>query len=257
MPARPSPAMAGSSRSGARWVSLVQALIARDLVEELGTPTRRAAELLGLAPSAVSQYVRGRRREGLLAEFGARPELVAIAHRAAVALADTPRGAAAPARLVLEAAAQIAEEVGGGTPSRRRRGRGATVDRSVLRQLRERVAAEQAAVTACMHLAQKARDELTRAIFRQIASDSLRHAEIVASLAIYLEAGTSHSHASGIDRADIEALIRQEHEAEGEGGPGLTVGLGGVLKLLAQSMADDEEKHERLLTGLLAEGFPE
>ena len=247
--------MAAASRSGARWVSLTQALIARELVEDLGVSTRRAATLLGLAPSAVSQYVRGHRREGLLAEFGGRAELVAIAHRAAVTLSGVPKGAEPPARVVLEAAALVSEHVAGDGASARNRGPATTVDRAVLRQLRERVAAEQAAVTACMHLAQKARDELTRAIFRQIASDSLRHAEIVASLAVYLEAGTSRSLASGIARADIEALIRQEHDAEG--GAGLRVGLGGVLKLLAQSMADDEAKHERLLQGLLAEGLPE
>lgn len=249
--------MARTPPSGARWVSLVQALIARELVEDLGVPTRRAAQLLGLAPSAVSQYVRGHRKEGLIADFGSRPELIAIAHRAAVSLSGTPKGADPPTRVVLEAAAQVAERAAGdgGAPGGRRSE--PTVDRAVLRNLRERVAAEQAAVTACMHLAQKARDELTRAIFRQIASDSLRHAEIVASLAIYLEAGTNHSLASGIARSDIETLIRQEHEAEGTGEESLKVGLGGVMKLLAQSMADDEEKHERLLAGLLSEGFPE
>jgi hypothetical protein len=239
--------------SSARWVALVQALVARELVENIGVPTRRAAELLGVAPSAVSQYVRGKRRELLLSEYGGRPEVTLIAHRAAVALSETRRGSAVAARWVLEAAAQISEVVGGrplavpATP----------VDRAVLHGLRERVAAEQAAVTSCMRLAQKARDELTRAIFRQIASDSLRHAEIVASLQVYLEAGTNHSLASGIDRTDIEGLIRQEHDAEGEVGERLSGGLGGVMKLLAQSMADDEKKHERLLEGLLAEGLPD
>jgi uncharacterized protein len=249
--------VAGSPRSGARWVSLAQALVARELVEDLGVPTRRTAVLLGLAPSAVSQYVRGRRRAALLTEYGARPDLVAIAHRAAVALSETPKGRAPPARLLLEAATQIAERAGRSGSSPKAGASRAVVDRAVLRQLRERVAAEQAAVTACMTLAQKARDELTRAIFRQIASDSLRHAEIVASLAVYLEAGTSRSLASGIVRADIDGLLRREHEAEAEGGDGLRLGLGGVMKILAQSMADDEAKHERLLQGLLAEGLPE
>jgi len=243
--------------SGARWVSLVQALIARELVENLGVSTRRTAELLGLAPSAVSQYLGGKRRERLLDDFGSRPAVTAVAHRAAVVLAQTPKGADPPARVVLEAAARVSEEIMGSRVDSGSGPRRARIDRAVLGRLRERVAAEQAAVTACMQLAQKARDELTRAIFRQIASDSLRHAEIVASLAIYLEAGTSRSLVSGIERADVEALIRREHDAESEASGHLSVGLGGVMKLLAQSMADDEEKHERLLSGLLAEGFPD
>lgn len=248
--------MEESAQSGARWVSALQALIARSLVEDLGLSSRRAAELLGLAPSAVSQYLGGKRRGPLLRDLGTRPEVTAIAHRAAVSLSETPVGVGPPTRVILEAAAQVAELVEGGRSRPRSRASGVLIDRAVLQQLRDRIGAEQGAVTSCMHLAQKARDELTRAIFRQIAADSLRHAEIVASLQVYLEAGTNRSLASGIDRADIEALIRQEHEAEGEGGDNLRFGLGGVMKLLAQSMADDEEKHERLLQGLLREGFP-
>jgi len=249
--------MGADTPSGARWVAVVQALVARELVENLGVSTRRAAELLGLAPSAVSQYLRGKRRERLLDDLGARPAVVAIAHRTAVALLETPKKAPPAVRLVLEAASQVAEAVGRERGGARPVGSAGRVDRSVLKRLHQRVAAEQAEVTACMHLAQRARDELTRAIFRQIASDSLRHAEIVASLAIYLEAGTTRSLVSGIDRSEVEGLIRREHEAEGEGGDNLSTGLRGVMKLLAQSMADDESKHERLLTGLLAEGFPD
>lgn len=247
--------MVETPRSGAQWVALVQALVARELVEELGVSTRRAAHLLGIAPSAVSQYRSGRRRVRRMEEFGARPEVAAIAHRAATSLAGTPVGTTPPARAVLEAAARVAELVRTGGARSKPIEADARVDREGLRELRARIAAEQAAVTACMQLAQKARDELTRAIFRQIASDSLRHADIVASLEVYLEAGTSRSLASGIDRRDVERLIREEHDAEGHGGEGLKIALGGVMKLLAQSMADDEEKHERLLQGLLKEGF--
>jgi predicted transcriptional regulator/rubrerythrin len=248
--------MSKGVRSGARWVSIAQMLVARELVENLGVSTRRAADLLGLAPSAVSQYLGGKRRESLLDDFGARPEITTIAHRIAVALAETRKDADPPARIVLEGAARMAEEAGEKGDRQRSRAGAPRIDRPAIRRLRERVGAEQAAVTSCMRLAQKARDELTRAIFRQIASDSLRHAEIVASMEIYLESGTNRSLASGIDRSDVEALIRQEHEAEGKGGDDLRTGLGGVMKILVQSMADDEEKHERLLEGLLKEGFP-
>ena len=63
------------------------------------------------------------------------------------------------------------------------------VRREVPRWLRNRIVGEQNAVAECMRLAQRSRDELTRALFRQIASDSLRHAEIVASLTAYLDRG--------------------------------------------------------------------
>ena len=234
---------------------MVQALIARALVEDMGVSTRRAAQLLGIAPSAVSMYLRGKRRVLLLDDLGGRPELSVIAHRAASSLAGSRHGAKTSAKVVLEAALEVASK-GESPKSPGETGPAAArIDRRAVRRLHARVAAEQEAVAGCMQLAQKARDELTRAIFRQIASDSLRHAEIVASLAVYLEAGTNRSLASGIDRADVEGLIRQEHEAEGEGIGSSELGLGGVMKLLVQSMSDDEKKHDRLLQGLLREGF--
>ncbi|HEV8050497.1 MAG TPA: hypothetical protein VGP88_07880 [Thermoplasmata archaeon] len=248
--------MGRTSTSGSGWVALTQALVARELVEELGVSTRRAALLLGVAPSAVSQYLGGKRRERTVSELASSPQVASVVRRLATRLAETPHDVNPSPRPVLEAAALIAETAAGPGSTRPRAGGSPRIDRAAVRELRARVAAEQAAVSACMHLAQKARDELTRAIFRQIASDSLRHAEIVASLAVYLESGTNRSLASGIDRSDVEALIRREHEAEGEGGGLLKARLGGVMKLLAESMANDEEKHERLLQGLLAEGFP-
>ncbi|HLF07348.1 MAG TPA: hypothetical protein VI893_09285, partial [Thermoplasmata archaeon] len=131
------------------------------------------------------------------------------------------------------------------------------VDRELAKRLRNRIAAEQSTVAECMHLAQKTRDELTRAIFRQIASDSLRHAEIVASLAQQLERGTMHTLSSGITREDVEKLISAEREAEDHAAMGLSGKIGGVMAVLAESMESDERKHEEILQGLLKSGFPE
>ena len=128
--------------------------------------------------------------------------------------------------------------------------------RSTAKWLRRRVRAEQAAVTMCMRLAQRARDELTRAILRQIASDSLRHAEIVASLAPYLDRGIAEAHASGITRREIEVLIEGERRAEAGADVVTSRDLGGTMALLIASMEADERKHADLLQGLLNSGFP-
>lgn len=116
--------------------------------------------------------------------------------------------------------------------------------------LRRRIAGEQSAVADCMRLAQKSRDELTRAIFRQIASDSLRHAEIVASLETYLDRGVDRTVASGIQRSDIDRLIARERAAEASTDAGLGRRFGGVMGLLWESMEADERKHDALLARL-------
>lgn len=245
--------MATKPLSPVGWVQVLQSLVARELVDRLGVSGRRAAELLGVAPSAISQYLSGRRQKARFPTQALRHEAVRTARGIADHLADLPAGHAAPPRVLLEAAAQLAERAGevdtivaGADP--------APPDQELLRTLRHRVRGEQAAVASCMQLAQKARDEFTRAIFRQIAADSLRHAEIVASLASDLGRGTSVAYASGITRRDVERLIEKEKEAEGEGG-NLSRTLGGTMSLLAASMEADERKHDLLLKGLLESGF--
>ena len=111
------------------------------------------------------------------------------------------------------------------------------------------------AVTQCMRLAQRARDELTRALLRQIASDSLRHAEIVASLVPYIDRGVSGAYASGITRKEIEALIEGERRAEAQADSESARYLRGTMAILIGSMEADERKHADLLRGLLANGF--
>ena len=203
------PAVRKASNS---WVHHLQALAAREGVEQLGLSSRRVAGLLGLAPSAVSQYLSGKRVEKGFLEYSSDERARAIARRTIEELIAAQESGHGATRPVLEGAAALAElsESADGRERAPRRLSELTEGpqlRELARWLRERVKAEQVAVTQCMRLAQRARDELTRAILRQIASDSLRHAEIVASLAPYIDRGVSSAYASGITRKEVEELI--------------------------------------------------
>jgi len=243
--------MPESGPSPVAWVQVMQALVARELVEGFGLPERQAARLLGIVPSSVSQYLSGKRLGPMLGRFLGNEEARRVARRSAQELME---GHGDP-KVVLEAAVLLSHRFGPGHRLPKKSAGppdGKGVGREVPRWLRHRIAGEQNAVAECMRLAQKSRDELTRALFRQIASDSLRHAEIVASLAAYLDRGISSSVPTGITRGDVQDLVRKEHEAEAsmEGDPGPD--LGGVMKILWQSMEADERKHELLLEALLA-----
>ncbi|HXW66855.1 MAG TPA: hypothetical protein VEL82_03110 [Thermoplasmata archaeon] len=243
--------MADAPPSPVARVQIMQAMVARELVEAFGLPERQAAELLGVVPSSVSQYISGKRLGPKLARFLADEGARRLARTTAQRLMTT-RG---DARLVLEAAIALealARPPRGAGRSRAARVPSAAMRREVPRWLRNRIRGEQEAVAECMRLAQRSRDELTRALFRQIASDSLRHAEIVASLAAYLDRGVSSSVPTGITRADVENLIAREHKAEATTDADLAPGLGGVMRILWDSMEADEHKHELLLEKLLA-----
>ena len=235
-------------------VQVMQALVARELVEGFGLPERRAAELLGIVPSSVSQYLSGKRLGPILSVYFGDERALRIARRTAQQLMA---GASGP-KVVLEAAIELGEHPDGGTaPAKAAARDGLTPEmrRKVPGWLRNRIAGEQNAVAECMRLAQRSRDELTRALFRQIASDSLRHAEIVASLAGHLDRGVASSAPTGISRTDVEDLIRREHEAEATSEIDLGPELGGMMRILWESMESDEHKHERLLQLLLNSGL--
>jgi uncharacterized protein len=247
----------GDELSPAGWVQLFQALVARELVEGLGTSLRRTAELLGIAPSAISQYLSGKRLSSRFAAHAVEDRDRRLAREVAERLLAERRTPMERTGLLLEGARALSI----GPPRRTTRGaRRAAPEASLLSPgearelvhwLRERVRSEQAAVAGCMQLAQRARDELTRAIFRQIASDSLRHAEIVASLASYLERGVERTSTTGVTREDIERLIDAERDAESGPQPAGVRRLGGTMGVLLQSMGADERKHDEILARLL------
>ncbi len=250
--------MPRSSETAATWVQLAQALIARELVETDGLPERRAARALGLAPSAVSQYLSGRRLGRELAPLSADPRARAIARTAAERLAAGTVPDAERLSVVLEAARELASAVpvsGSRAPPRGSAKENVAESRALTRALRQRIGTEQSAVTECMRLAQKSRDELTRAVFRQIAADSLRHAEIVASIQTYLDRGIHRPLASGVTRDDLERLIARERDAEVDPWSGSGIPLRGVMAVLWESMESDERKHTVLLDAMLREGF--
>lgn len=248
--------MVASTTSPVVWVQVMQALVARELVEGFGLPERQAATLLGIVPSSVSQYLSGKRLGPRLAKYLDNEEARRIARRTAQQLMSTSSGSQG----VLEAAIALGElyrPSGSRVGTNPGAGTVTAIRREAPRWLRERIVGEQNAVAECMRLAQRSRDELTRALFRQIASDSLRHAEIVASLAAYLDRGVTSSIPTGITRSEVEHLIQREQEAEERSGSDLGPDLGGVMRILWDSMEADERKHELLLQELLRAGLAE
>jgi transcriptional regulator with XRE-family HTH domain len=248
--------VASEAPSAGQWVQVAQGLVARELVEGFGLSERQAAETLGLVPSAVSQYLSGKRLRRTLAGFESSEAARGVVRKAAQRLVTSQGDDRATSTLLETAIALSGASPSGGRSRRTTAGLGAAQGRGNTAWIRHRIAGEQAAVTECMRLAQRSRDELTRAVFRQIASDSLRHAEIVAALAAYLDRGISRTVPSGITRADVRRLIAREHAAEesSAGDPGER--FGGVMRILWESMVSDERKHDRLLELLLRAEFP-
>ncbi len=224
----------------------VRAMLAAELVGRDFTQ-RDVARVLGITPSAVTLYARGRRGKKLADRIRSLHESSLIARELADQIAERKRRGEQIDEfpLILDAAYRIMRLVSQ-EPKReinmKRR------DDRHLDLLRARIEQEQLAAQRNMTLAVATKDEITRILFRQIATDSMRHADTIGAVIGYLQKPTQRRPVKD-EVVQIEAMIREEENATEQ--PIKIDGADSAVKLLLNSIDMDEEKHSRLLKGLL------
>lgn len=222
----------------------LRAALAGELIRR-GLSQKETAEALGITPAAVTLYTRGKRGRAL-SEAIRSVEEGAIRDLADQIVERRNRGEAHDEfPLILDTAYRIMRRASEGGLGPRRMPRG---NEELIRALRRRVEEEQLAAQRTMTLATGTKDEITRMILRQISTDSARHADILGAVIGQLER-PSLRRPRIEDIARIKALIQEEERAT-EGALDAR-GLDPALRLLLASIDIDEEKHERLLKGLL------
>lgn len=243
-------------------LSGVRALLAKDLAK-LGYSQKEISEILGTSPAAVTLYSKDRRGLQLskIIKSDAKARVVindlmeSLTHRKSNANAG---GEAQKDTfpLILDATYRIMRMVSfptEGHPVQVRKVPSGGYSDPMTETLLERLQEEQLAAERNMALAISMTDEVARTIFRQIASDSIRHAEIVSFL---LNTKTNESKNKPRkmmiqeEIAQVEAMIRGEESATEE--PINIKGVDPAVKLLLKSIEMDEEKHKVLLNGLLS-----
>lgn len=224
----------------------VRAMLAEELVGRDFTQ-RDVARALGITPSAVTLYARGRRGKKLADRIRSLHELSLIARELADQIADRKRRGEQIDEfpLILDAAYRIMRLV---SQEPKREVKLKRRDDRHLDLLRARIEQEQLAAQRNMTLAVATKDEITRILFRQIATDSMRHADTIGAVISYLQKPTQRRPVKD-EVVQIEAMIREEESATEQ--PIKIDGADSAVKLLLNSIDMDEEKHSRLLKGLL------
>ncbi|HLD76248.1 MAG TPA: hypothetical protein VI874_04465, partial [Candidatus Norongarragalinales archaeon] len=106
------------------------------------------------------------------------------------------------------------------------------------------------AASGSMRFAQSCEDELMKNLFRQIAQDSLRHADTVSVLIHSLEnQETANVHLPS--KEAVQKMLDQEEAADEADISPLKSRLGPAARLLIESIEADERKHVILLKGLM------
>lgn len=251
-------------------LSGLRALLAKELVHK-GYSQRDVAEILGITPAAVTLYFRGKRGKRLADKIRSLNEASIIIENLLGQLTARfeSKGSAGHSDkfpLILDAAYKIMRVVSGeGASVKQGEASGTSsvqpakksADSYLMGVLRARIEQEHLAAQRNMTLAASAHDELSKTIFRQIATDSIRHADIISFILEHPEAAKgdvrylSSQPVKDLksEVSQIEAMIRDEESAVEE--PIRLKGNDPALNLLLKSIELDEEKHRMLLKGLL------
>jgi hypothetical protein len=112
--------------------------------------------------------------------------------------------------------------------------------------LKGRLQLELKAAQKCLDLANRARDEYTRLLLRMVASDSIRHADIVSQMISWMESGREFTQEAPDRELLAEILAIEDNANESSLRKSVRINHG-VARLLLESIDMDEEKHERLI----------
>lgn len=239
-------------------LSGVRAILARELVRR-GYSQKEIAIILGTSAAAVTMYSKDRRGHELskIIESEQSARIVIdnlldhLGKRSAGSSSSNTEFQKDTFPLILDAAYRIMRVIS--SPKREEMQapkKPSNSDSALTQTLLNRLEEEQLAAQRNMALAVSTTDEVARTIFRQIASDSIRHAEIVSFLLSMPNTMKSDRIMLEQEIAQIEAMIRGEESATEA--PIKLRGVDPALKLLLKSMDIDEEKHKILLKGLLS-----
>lgn len=231
----------------------LRAVLAKELVLGRGFSRAHAARLLRVTPPAVSQYLSGKRGGKLVAQIEHDQHHMAVVQDLVRDLLARPEGSEQISGLLLKASDKIAGKLGIGPSSEPTAPLASeSIRRQSLQLLRARLEEEHGAAAGSMRFAQSAQDEMIAALFRQIASDSLRHADTMAVLIKYVEHPENLTGVRLPSKDAVQKMIDQEEAADTDADiTPLKTRLGPAARLLMESVDADERKHVLLLKGLL------
>ncbi|HUK29142.1 MAG TPA: hypothetical protein VLV31_12020 [Candidatus Acidoferrales bacterium] len=229
------------TRNEEKMLPVLRASLARRLVR-MGFKVNQIAHVLNVTPPAVTQYLKGVRGTEMREIEGQKQMIDALAEKAARRIG----GDMNPLSTVelLDVAHQIIAVNSGEGILRSYYASGEKSKSIAL--LRDRLQLELKASQQCFSLANTAKGDYTRLLLRMIASDSIRHADIISQIIAFLETGIENPD-EGLDQELLSDILALEDSAD-EVPLRSKVKVGhGVARLLLESIDMDEKKHDKLL----------
>ncbi|MCL7389183.1 MAG: hypothetical protein LZ171_05325 [Thaumarchaeota archaeon] len=227
-------------------VPAIRAKMIKILIEKYSYSRRRASQILNISPAAVTHYMSGRR--GRLLKLLEEPRASKLINEVVEKIVSKG-GRVSEAEiydLALTLSSIIEEKKKGEIKY--------SLDQAknkLIRTLRERAQAEHEAAEKFMETASKLDNDITRMIFRQIASDSIKHADVLMSTISILERGEEIK--IEVPKKNIlQSLLEKEEVAHIHSLDEVKSYLPHkLLKVLLESVEADERKHAKILRSLI------
>jgi uncharacterized protein len=234
-------------RSEEKLIPMIRARLAEKLVEE-GFRPKEAAVALNVTQAAVTQYLKGKRGgTAPTTDPGSIDRLINPLAEKLVKRLRSGLGSIETTELV-EAARQVMVMNRGRMivqeePKRPERD-------EALKILRARLRLELTAAEKYLELSNQTADDYSKMLLRMIASDSIRHGDVVSQVISWLEAGKD-SEFEMPGKTILESLIALEDSAQ-EASLSESIHIGHpIARLLFQWIDADEKKHEKIVSKML------
>ncbi len=234
-----------------RLIPLIRAHLAERLARE-GFHVKDIAERLNVTRPAITQYLKGK-RGGDSHELNRVDEIVSpIAEKLARRIRSGLPGGLETAEL-LETARQLMIINKGGVATVSGGAGEAEGNTESMKLLRERLQLELTAAEKYLELANKTSDEHTKLLLRLIASDSIKHGDIVSQIISWIELGNGSGQRrfQAPDRSVLEQMISLEDSASEVNLRRNVRTAHPVARLLLEWIDTDEEKHEKIVGKIL------
>ena len=228
-----------------KMLPLLRAKLASRLVRK-GYRVNHISGVLNVTPAAVTQYLKGVRGRKMPETENQKQIVDTLAEKAAQKI----NGDMGPLSTVelLDVIHQVLTVKDAETTLQTRASHADKTES--ITTLKSRLRLELRAAEKCLALANRIQGDYTRLLLRMIASDSVRHADIVSQIISYLETETEIPD-EGPDREPLREILAIEDNADELSLRSAVKINNRVAGLLLESIDMDERKHDKILAKMV------
>ena len=228
-------------------ISATRALLTKELISEHKLNKVNISKILGVSPSAITQYT-NEKRGAISNELNDNKKVELIIRDLADHLKDKQSKEGQPRRnmTIIDASYNILAIIEGSQNAKVKNTNHKESKKNII--LKDRLEIELREAQKSLEIANKIDDGFGKLLFKEIASDSMRHAEIVSQ--IMREEDVDNWQLNPRLKKNVEEMIDEEENASEQSLMRMLKPKHPALRAIVQSVDQDELKHKNMLKTL-------